>query len=410
MANSGLALALPRLRQDQWDIINHPAKRKYLSMGRRWGKTVLGGVIVLNVLRQHGKAAWVVPYYKNARALWRYVNNVCAPLAQSKLLDVSRSEKVVTTPRGGFLGIYSADNIDAARSEDFDVAVFDESARIDVEQKQDVFEATLADRDGDAVDISSPKGRNGFFIEWLNAYQDETGYSHAWTAPTNANPLPNIRKAFDRLQSRVDRGEYPARSFKQEWLAEFIDDGAFFSNVMVCANAEAQTTAIDGHAYAIVVDWARASGGDNSVFTVIDATEKSVAHITRLNGRSFDYQLSMLKSVWERFNQCPILAEYNALGMKPVEDLQHAGLPVTAFTTTAQSKHEIMTSLALAFEKKEIKILNDVTLTGELQAFEIKERAGLPAYSAPDGMHDDYVMSLAFAWHQAFGGENWLLA
>lgn len=406
---SSIGLALPRLRQDQYEIISHPAKRKYLSMGRRWGKTVLGGVIVLNVLRQHGKAAWVVPYYKNARALWRYVNNVCAPLAQTKVLDVSKAEKVVTTHRGGFLGIYSADNIDAARSEDFDVAVFDESARISVEDKQDVFEATLADRDGDAVDISSPKGRNGFFVEWLTAYQDESGYSHAWTAPTSANPLPNIRKAFARLQDRVERGEYPARSFKQEFLAEFIEDGAFFSNVLACATAQPQDTGIAEHEYAIGVDWARASGGDNSVFMVVDATERSVAHITRLNGRPFEYQLSILKSVWERFNQCPILAEYNSLGMKPVEDLQAAGLPVTAFTTTAQSKHEIMTGLSLAFEKKEIQILNDVTLTGELQAYEVKERAGLPAYSAPDGMHDDYVVSLALAWYQATGGGRWWL-
>jgi hypothetical protein len=96
--------------------------------------------------------------------------------------------------------------------------------------------------------------------------------------------------------------------------------------------------------------------------------------------------------------------------MKPVEDLQTAGLPVTAFTTTAASKHEIMTGLALAFEKKDIAILDDLTLTGQLQAFEVKERAGLPSYGAPDGMHDDYVMALAMAWHEASGGVSILFA
>jgi hypothetical protein len=33
-----------------------------------------------------------------------------------------------------------------------------------------------------------------------------------------------------------------------------------------------------------------------------------------------------------------------------------------------------------------------------LNAYERKERAGLPSYSAPAGMHDDIVMALALAW------------
>lgn len=403
-------MALPRLRPDQYAIAKHRAKRKKLAMGRRWGKTVLGGVLVSNTFRQHGKAAWLVPTYKNARPLWRYINNVCAPLVTQKVVDISKSERIAQTHLGGFLGIYSADNIDAIRGEDFDLVVVDESSRVDSEAKQDAVEATLSDRDGDMVDISSPKGRNAFFVEWLAAQQDETGYSAAWTAPTNANPSPNIQKAFHEMQRRVEQGIYPARSFKQEWLAEFIEDGSFFSNVLACAVAVEQAQAIAEHEYAIGVDWARASGGDDSVFTVVDATERSVAHLTRLNGKPFEYQLARLKQLWERFNQCPIIAEYNSLGMKPVEDLQAAGLPVTAFTTTAQTKHEIMTGLGLAFDKKEIKILNNVTLTGQLQAFEMKERAGLPAYGAPEGMHDDFVVSLALAWHQAFGGGRWWLS
>jgi hypothetical protein len=37
---------------------------------------------------------------------------------------------------------------------------------------------------------------------------------------------------------------------------------------------------------------------------------------------------------------------------------------------------------------------------GELLSFESKRNAsGSFSYSAPDGMHDDCVMSLAFAWN-----------
>lgn len=392
--SSSVSLALPRLRVDQYEIAKHPARKKFLAMGRRWGKSVLGGALVLNVLRQHGKAAWLVPTYKNARPLWRYVKNVCAPLEAQRVVDVSKSERTVTTFRDGFLGIFSADNIDAMRGESFDLVVIDEAARVDGEQKQDVVDATLADRNGAEIDISSPKGRNTFFLEFLAAQQDTSGDSAAWHAPTNANPLANIQNAFQRAQAQL-----PARTFRQEWLAEFIDGGAFFSNVIACATATEQNAAIEKHEYVIGVDWARAAGGDNTWFLVLDATTQGVAHLTRLNGRAFDYQLAVLKNIWERFNSGAIVAEYNSLGMKPVEDLQSAGLPVMPFTTTAASKHEIMTALALAFEKKDIAILNDTTLVGELQAFETHARAGLPSYGAPDGMHDDGVMALALAWH-----------
>jgi len=91
-----------------------------------------------------------------------------------------------------------------------------------------------------------------------------------------------------------------------------------------------------------------------------------------------------------------------------VERLQTEGLPVTPFTTTAASKHQIITALELAFDKQEITVLNDAVLVGELNAYERKDRAGLPSYSAPAGMHDDTVMALAFAWH-GVANENWYM-
>ena len=345
----------------------------------------------MNVLRQHGRVAWVVPEYKNGRALWRYANSVCAPLAQAGYMSISKSERVITTSAGGFFGIYSADNIDAIRSEAFNVLVGDEAARIDGDGWQDAARPTLADADGDEILISTPKGKNWFYYEWMRGQQG--GDYMSWTAPTNANPIPNIRKAFDMARERVSE-----RTYRQEWLAEFVDDGALFMNVQACATGS--TTSYDpNHTYVIGVDWARASGGDYTVFMVVDATARSVSKMVRMSGAAFDVQLSRLRELWAEYGQGQIIAEYNSLGMPLVERLQTEGLPVMAFTTTATSKHEIITALELAFDKKEITVLNDPVLIAELNAYERKERAGLPAYSAPDGMHDDTVMALALAWH-----------
>ena len=62
------------------------------------------------------------------------------------------------------------------------------------------------------------------------------------------------------------------------------------------------------------------------------------------------------------------------------------------------SKMEIIEGLSLAFERGQIKIIPDETLIGELEAYEQEQLASGIRYSAPDGMHDDTVMSLAMGW------------
>jgi hypothetical protein len=55
----------------------------------------------------------------------------------------------------------------------------------------------------------------------------------------------------------------------------------------------------------------------------------------------------------------------------------------------------------LAFERGDIKILNDEILIGELEAYErsVSTYTGHSRYNAPSGLHDDTVMALALAWY-----------
>jgi len=49
-------------------------------------------------------------------------------------------------------------------------------------------------------------------------------------------------------------------------------------------------------------------------------------------------------------------------------------------------------------------------LIGELLSFEAKRApSGSYTYSAPDGMHDDCVMSLAIGWN-AINSDTWLIS
>jgi hypothetical protein len=89
------------------------------------------------------------------------------------------------------------------------------------------------------------------------------------------------------------------------------------------------------------------------------------------------------------------------LGTSPpvIEQLTREGLQIQPFTTTNASKAQAIEGLALAFERADIRILNDPNLVSGLVAYQAERLpSGLIRYGAPGGGHDDMVTSLALAW------------
>jgi predicted phage terminase large subunit-like protein len=217
-----VTLAVPMLRPDQARIAHHPAKRKYVAMGRRWGKSMMCLIIIIGALRQGMRVAWVVPNYRNSNGLWRAVEGILGVLVKNGQARINRSERTVRLMNGGMLGVYTADNPTGMRGEWFHLVIVDEASRVAEEVIDDVIEPTLADADGDAIYISTPAGKNWFWRGWQNAHADMRQCA-AFSAPTSANPSPMIRKAAEMARLRF--GE-DSDTYKQEWLAEFVDSGA----------------------------------------------------------------------------------------------------------------------------------------------------------------------------------------
>ena len=213
----------PRLRPDQARIAMHPAKRKYCSAGRRFGKSVLGQVMVLAALRVGLRVAWVVPTYRNSNPLWRAVESSLGPVRKAGACRMNRSERYVEmVGNGGYLGVYTGDNPDAMRGESFHLVVIDEASRVSESAIDDVIEPTLADEDGDLLAISTPKGKNWFYRAFQRGRMDMQSVA-AFQAPTSDNPSPRIKLAAERARLRF--GE-DSDTYRQEWCAEFVDSSA----------------------------------------------------------------------------------------------------------------------------------------------------------------------------------------
>lgn len=384
--------SLPQLTIDQQSIVDHSARFKVLACGRRWGKTVVN----IRILAEHALKGETWGYfsmtYRNLSECFRELKTALTPY----ILRSSQTEGRIELKNGGLIEFWSLQTVnkDTARGRKYNGVVVDEAAFIPNGDYvwNGVIRPTLADTQGGAYLTSSTNGRNHFW-QWYERGIDKAKFPdwHSWHYPSSANPLMT-EKELASIKT-----ETPDLYFRQEYLAEFLEgEGAVFRRIGVNAILDPSEPQA-GHSYVIGVDWAMQN--DFTVLTVLDRDTRQMVSLDRFNQVNWSLQRGRLKALCEKWNPIIVVAESNSIGSPNIEALQQEGLPVRAFETTASSKSPLIESLVLAFERDEIKVLNDPVLIGELMAYErkVSPTTGRSQYSAPDGMHDDCVMSLALA-------------
>jgi len=362
------------------------ARFKLLACGRRWGKTRLGVNECLDVAAKGGRAWWVAPSYKMSEVGWRPLRQIAGKIGA----EIRKVDRQVILPGGGEVSVRSADNPDSLRGEGLDFVVVDECAFVPELAWTEALRPALSDRQGRAMFISTPKGRNWFWRLWQRGMDDSQGEWRSWQFPTSGNPF------IAPTEIDAARRDLPERIYLQEYEAQFLEDaGGVFRRVADAARAT-ETGPQQGHEYAIGVDWGKL--GDFTVLTVLDIAERRMVEMDRFNRIDYAVQRQRLGALSDRYVPTVIMAESNSMGEPIIEQLQRDGLPVRGFTTTNATKAQIIEALALAFERGDLAILPDPVLIGELQAYEMDRLpSGMVRYGAPEGMHDDTVMSLALA-------------
>lgn len=102
----------------------------------------------------------------------------------------------------------------------------------------------------------------------------------------------------------------------------------------------------------------------------------------------------------------PAICDSTGLGDPLIERLEKLG-PYEGKKFTQQSKQQMMTALAVAIQKQEVHFPEDgYPIVSELEAFEYTYTRNGVLYSAPEGMHDDCVVTLALALMQLQAGSS----
>ena len=327
--------------------------------------------------------AWFAPTYRMLNENWRAVRHVLGPIITS----ANETQKRIELMTKGVIDMWSLDVHDSARGRKYKRVIVNEAAQVKNlgEAWPMVIRPTLADMQGDAWFLSTPRGLNEFYTLYQQA-DDDSQWAH-WRNPTNSNPF--IRA--DEIEAM--RLMLPERVYRQEILAEFVEDGAYFQNVGQCAIITERETREqhDGHYIVMGVDWAKSH--DFTVISVACRDCDRVVDWQRFNQIDYRIQRARLMEMCERWKPGQIVVESNSIGEPNLEELQYSGLPVMGFQTTATTKPPLIEGLNNAFVMRGFKVPKE--FEGELSAYEIISTSGLTRFGAPSGLHDDAVISLA---------------
>lgn len=155
-------------RQQRWAIV---------VAHRRAGKTVacINDLIVRAATenKPNGRYAYVAPYHSQAKSIaWDYLLRFSEPVMRKS----NQSELWVELINGAKIRLYGADNPDSLRGLYMDGVILDEFADMRPKVWGEIIRPLLADRQGWAVFIGTPKGHNNFWEIYKRGESDPTWF------------------------------------------------------------------------------------------------------------------------------------------------------------------------------------------------------------------------------------------
>ena len=190
----------------------------------------------LRCSKQDGRFAYVAPYYAQAKdVVWAYVKRFAGVIPGT---TINESELRVDFPNGARLRLYGADNYDRLRGIYLDGVVLDEFADQPPQAWREVIRPALADRQGWALFIGTPKGKNAFYDVYQAAVNDNDWFTLKLMASETG--------IVDAGELAAMRAQMSVNEYNREMECDFdaAIEGAYYGEVIAEAKRENR---IGGH-------------------------------------------------------------------------------------------------------------------------------------------------------------------
>ena len=200
---------------------------------RRFGKSVCAinhlQKRALTSRKQRPRAAYVGPTYRQAKAtIWDYLKFYARPIPGVKF---NESELRADYPNGGQVRVYGGDDPDSLRGLYLDDVVVDEYGLHQADIFSTVLRPALADREGSALFLGTPNGKNQFYDIWKHANTDPAWFAAMYKASETGILSPNELTA---ARSVMTADEY-AQEFECSFEASV--KGAIYSAELEAARS-----------------------------------------------------------------------------------------------------------------------------------------------------------------------------
>lgn len=297
--------------------------------------------------------------------------------------------------------------------------VFDEFAfynEIRADLDYEMYRAALPSfqRNGFCTIISTPNGLGNMYAEYIQKAQrgqlpDSWWYKElSWKLRKerlyNANNEFDDGKSFKESILSLPNGQ---RIWDAEYDCKILASGSPVFNVSYLGLSTKPSEPIPNVKYVIGADVGGGSGGDYSVAQVLNAQTGEQVFTYRNNHISPKQFGAILVQLGTKYNHALIAPERNNMGIATLDELQNLNYKniyrdkdgKLGFLTLESTKPMIIFNLDAMLNSKLIA-LSDLATLEELQMFQhLSSATNSSKMGAPNGKHDDCVMSLAIAAH-----------
>jgi len=230
---------------------------------RRCGKTVaaINDLIrdALKIERQNVRVAYISPTYRQSKAVaWDYCKEFTKGIPDIK---VNESELRIDFHNGARIRLFGAETADSMRGLYFDSVVLDEPADFPANAWSTVIRPAIADRQGRATFIGTPKGKNEFWEIYDAASRDSSWYT-AMHKASDTGLLP--QEELDAALKTMGEDRY-----EQEFECSFeaAIAGSYYGTEMKRATEENRLTTVPyDRSLGVVTAWDLGVGDSTSIW------------------------------------------------------------------------------------------------------------------------------------------------
>ena len=312
-----------------------------------------------------------------------------------------REENLIMLKNGAEIYFKSVQNAENLRGYDIDFLICDEAASYRPDTFDSVLRPMLTVRGKKCVMLSTPKGKNFFHrMDALGRDESETRYA-SYLGSSDDNPYANKAEIADAKRA------LPDGIFRQEYLAEFVDGGAVFQGVSARMTVSKWKSPEESDRHFAGLDIGAVS--DYTVLTIVNS-KGEVVFSYRETARGMPHMMSMVVAALKRYAPRKVLVETNGIGQGVYDLLKKGYSGCAPFTTTSDSKREIIEDLIYDLADGRVAIP-----TRELAphyademvdfGYEYSPKTRKVTYNSISGK-DDCVISLALANRARRTGAN----